>query len=90
MISFPPENRDVTFEALCNALVRRTVFVTGAVDMKGCPEADRGEVAFIGRSNVGKSSLVNMVNTLDTLVLNVCLICCNTQLSSISRLALNS
>jgi len=61
MISFPPENRDVTFEALCNALVRRTVFVTGAVDMKGCPEADRGEVAFIGRSNVGKSSLVNML-----------------------------
>lgn len=29
--------------------------------MDGCPEADRGEVAFIGRSNVGKSSLVNMV-----------------------------
>lgn len=61
MISFPPENRDVTFEALCNALVRRTVFVTGAVDMDGCPDADRGEVAFIGRSNVGKSSLVNML-----------------------------
>ena len=57
----PPENKDVTFEALCNALVRRTVFVTGAVNMDGCPEADRGEVAFIGRSNVGKSSLVNMV-----------------------------
>jgi len=61
MVSFPPENKDVTFEALCNALVRRTVFVTGAVDMDGCPEADRGEVAFIGRSNVGKSSLVNML-----------------------------
>jgi hypothetical protein len=61
MISFPSENKDVTFEALCNALVRRTVFVTGAVDMDGCPDADRGEVAFIGRSNVGKSSLVNMV-----------------------------
>jgi GTPase involved in cell partitioning and DNA repair len=30
--------------------------------MDGCPEADRGEVAFIGRSNVGKSSLVNMVS----------------------------
>lgn len=62
MIDFPSENKDVTFEALCNALVRRTVFVTGAVDMEGCPEADRGEVAFIGRSNVGKSSLVNMVS----------------------------
>ena len=55
------ENDNATFEALCNALVRRTVFVTGAVDMDGCPDADRGEVAFIGRSNVGKSSLVNMV-----------------------------
>ncbi len=64
MIAFPSENKDVTFEALCNALVRRTVFVTGAVDMEGCPEADRGEVAFIGRSNVGKSSLVNMVSYL--------------------------
>ena len=61
MVAFPSENRDVTFEALCNALVRRTVFVTGAVTMDGCPEADRGEVAFIGRSNVGKSSLVNML-----------------------------
>ncbi len=64
MISFPSENKDVTFEALSNALVRRTCFVTGAVDMNGCPEADRGEVAFIGRSNVGKSSLVNMVSLL--------------------------
>jgi len=62
MVVFPPENKDVTFEALCNALVRRTCFVTGAVGMDGCPEADRGEVAFIGRSNVGKSSLVNMVS----------------------------
>uniref|UniRef100_A0A7R9WZ35 EngB-type G domain-containing protein n=1 Tax=Craspedostauros australis TaxID=1486917 RepID=A0A7R9WZ35_9STRA len=29
--------------------------------MSGCPKADRGEAVFIGRSNVGKSSLVNMV-----------------------------
>lgn len=64
MIAFPPENNDATFEALTNALVRRTVFVTGAIGMDGCPDADRGEVAFIGRSNVGKSSLVNMVRQL--------------------------
>ena len=64
MVVFPPENKDVIFESLCNALVRRTCFVTGAVGMDGCPEADRGEVAFIGRSNVGKSSLVNMVSVL--------------------------
>lgn len=61
MTTFPSDNDDKTYEALSNALVRRTVFVTGAVAMEGCPEADRGEAVFIGRSNVGKSSLVNMV-----------------------------
>jgi len=61
MTTFPSDNSDRTYEALSNALVRRTLFVTGAVDMTGCPEADRGEAVFIGRSNVGKSSLVNMV-----------------------------
>jgi hypothetical protein len=61
MNAFPSNNDDETYEALSNALVRRTNFITGAVDMEGCPEADRGEAVFIGRSNVGKSSLVNMV-----------------------------
>mmetsp|Transcript_1960 Transcript_1960/g.2198 ORF Transcript_1960/g.2198 Transcript_1960/m.2198 type:complete len:566 (-) Transcript_1960:145-1842(-) len=61
MSVFPSDNDDRDFESLSNALIRRTVFITGAVDMDGCPEADRGEVVFIGRSNVGKSSLVNMM-----------------------------
>ena len=61
MTTFPADNDDRTYEALSNSLVRRVVFVTGAVEMSGCPAADRGEAAFIGRSNVGKSSLVNMV-----------------------------
>ena len=61
MSTFPSENDDLLFEAISNALVRRVLFVTGAVDMSGCPPADRGEAVFIGRSNVGKSSLVNMV-----------------------------
>ncbi len=34
-------------------------FVTGAVDLAGLPPADLPEVAFAGRSNVGKSSLLN-------------------------------
>ncbi len=34
-------------------------FVKGVVDMSGLPPADRPEVAFAGRSNVGKSSLIN-------------------------------
>ncbi len=34
-------------------------FVKGVVNMKGLPDADRPEIAFAGRSNVGKSSLIN-------------------------------
>lgn len=34
-------------------------FVKGVVDMAGLPPADRPEVCFAGRSNVGKSSLIN-------------------------------
>jgi GTP-binding protein len=34
-------------------------FVKGAVSIDGLPKADRPEIAFAGRSNVGKSSLIN-------------------------------
>lgn len=34
-------------------------FLKGVVDMSGLPPADRLEVCFAGRSNVGKSSLIN-------------------------------
>ena len=34
-------------------------FLKGVVTMEGLPPADRLEVAFAGRSNVGKSSLIN-------------------------------
>merc|ERR1712137_1347186 len=61
MTTFPSANDDRTYEILSNSLVRRVLFVTGAVGMDGCPTPDRGEAVFIGRSNVGKSSLVNMV-----------------------------
>jgi len=61
MSSFPSDNDDRIYEALSNCLVRRVLFVTGAVDMAGLPPPDRGEAVFIGRSNVGKSSLVNMI-----------------------------
>ncbi|MEO0938904.1 MAG: ribosome biogenesis GTP-binding protein YihA/YsxC [Pseudomonadota bacterium] len=36
-----------------------TEFVKGVVAMSGLPPADRLEVCFAGRSNVGKSSLIN-------------------------------
>jgi GTP-binding protein len=36
-------------------------FVTGAADLKGLPHPGVPEIAFAGRSNVGKSSLINAV-----------------------------
>lgn len=38
---------------------RESLFVKGVVAMSGLPPADRIEVCFAGRSNVGKSSLIN-------------------------------
>lgn len=38
---------------------RQAEFMMGAVAMDGLPPADLPEVAFAGRSNVGKSSLIN-------------------------------
>lgn len=40
---------------------RRAAFVLSAVDIKGCPHPRLPEYAFFGRSNVGKSSLINMI-----------------------------
>jgi GTP-binding protein len=36
-------------------------FVSSHADVKKCPPPDMPEFAFIGRSNVGKSSLINML-----------------------------
>lgn len=36
-------------------------FVSSFADVRKCPAPDRAEFAFIGRSNVGKSSLINML-----------------------------
>lgn len=37
-------------------------FLTSAAAMEGCPDSLLPEFAFIGRSNVGKSSLLNMLS----------------------------
>lgn len=37
----------------------QTEFLKGVVAMNGLPDADRVEICFAGRSNVGKSSLIN-------------------------------
>ena len=36
-------------------------FLKGVVAMDGLPKADRVEVCFAGRSNVGKSTLINAI-----------------------------
>lgn len=41
--------------------IRKAVFVISNTDVNKCPEGNRHEFAFIGRSNVGKSSLINML-----------------------------
>ena len=41
--------------------ITRAEFVMSNTDVKKCPEANKPEYAFIGRSNVGKSSLINML-----------------------------
>lgn len=42
-------------------LVKTARFVISNTDIKKCPNDDKPEYAFIGRSNVGKSSLINML-----------------------------
>ena len=42
-------------------MIKQARFLTSNTDDKKCPAPDRPEYAFIGRSNVGKSSLVNML-----------------------------
>lgn len=37
-------------------------YLISSADYKQCPKPDRPEYAFIGRSNVGKSSLINMLS----------------------------
>src|SRR5688500_11805842 len=41
--------------------ITQAEFVSSHADVKKCPPPDKPEFAFIGRSNVGKSSLINML-----------------------------
>lgn len=44
---------------LCHMIIHSAEFTCSYVDWKKCPETPEPEYAFIGRSNVGKSSLIN-------------------------------
>ena len=41
--------------------ISKAEYVISSATYKQCPAADKPEYAFIGRSNVGKSSLINMI-----------------------------
>lgn len=42
-------------------IVRKAIFSKSSANIKDCPKPFLAEFAFIGRSNVGKSSLINML-----------------------------
>ncbi len=41
--------------------IKTSVFVSSSINYKQCPKDGKPELALIGRSNVGKSSLINML-----------------------------
>ncbi len=47
--------------------IKSAVFNMSARDLQSCPDWNRPEFAFIGRSNVGKSSMINMLTNKDAL-----------------------
>lgn len=41
--------------------IKKATYIVSSPTVEKCPQPDRPEYAFIGRSNVGKSSLINML-----------------------------
>jgi GTP-binding protein len=50
-------------------LIKDAIFVISNTDYEKCPQDGKPEYAFIGRSNVGKSSLINMLTNRKKLAL---------------------
>lgn len=51
----------------CIVIVKSAKYLISSPSVDKCPKPDRHEIAFIGRSNVGKSSLINMLCNNDKL-----------------------
>lgn len=57
-----PENRiSPDSNYLAGMIFKKAEYLISSPEYTKCPKADRAEYAFIGRSNVGKSSLINML-----------------------------
>jgi GTP-binding protein len=52
---------------LCRMIIKSAKYIISSPDFEKCPAPDKKEYAFIGRSNVGKSSLINMLTGNDKL-----------------------
>ncbi|HMG82914.1 MAG TPA: ribosome biogenesis GTP-binding protein YihA/YsxC [Ferruginibacter sp.] len=48
---------------LCGMQIKSAKYIISSPNFELCPDPDKKEYAFIGRSNVGKSSLINMLCT---------------------------
>ncbi len=48
-------------------IITKATYIISNPDLTACPKPDRPEYAFIGRSNVGKSSLINMLTGMKNL-----------------------
>ena len=67
VFTLAPEPEDAARETGRLLFAGPVTFVKGVVAMSGLPPADRVEVCFAGRSNVGKSSLINALTGRKTL-----------------------
>ena len=61
LLDFSEISSNFAFQLIRNMEIKSSLFVVSNTDIGRCPQGTLPEYAFIGRSNVGKSSLINMV-----------------------------
>lgn len=60
-MNYGKNSKSISSAYLAPMIISSAEYVISSPDFELCPPADRPEYAFIGRSNVGKSSLINML-----------------------------